>query len=238
MDAIHQRLSKRPQLFIAAVVLATCTSMLTGLATAQSNFQTADVFAIPPSNPLDLTGAAWFKRTESRIQGRIMTKVDKAGFAHTVWIVVFNNPQNCGSTPCMDMDLFNPEVRGEVYYGSSAISALSPPGGVINVDLAIRDDGLPEGIFDFNQLELDGIIFPDEDLSGVPIDGLDADNGMCAEIHLVVDFHPGPVKTDQVSWVPDLTRTDFPITEAQLSPPVLGASGTRAAIFPGLCGQD
>ena len=71
MDALHQRISKRPQLLIATVVLATCTSLLTGLATAQAHFQTADVFAIPPGNPLDLTGAAWFKRTESRIQGRL-----------------------------------------------------------------------------------------------------------------------------------------------------------------------
>ncbi len=221
---------------IASAVLTACTTLLAGPVMAQGQFQTADVFAIPPTNPLNLTGAAWLKRTESRIQGRIMTKVKKAGFAHTVWIVVFNNPQNCATAgtglPCMDTDLFNPDVGGEVYYGSAAISALSPPGGVINVDLSIRDDGLPEGIFDFNQLELEGIIFPDE------ADGLNAGNGLCAEIHLVVDYHPGPVKTDADSWVADLTSTNFPVPALQVSPPVLGASGVRAAIFPGLCGSD
>ena len=242
MDTLEQRTRKRLRIPMATAVLAACATLLAGpvaAQAAQAHFQTADVFALPPSNPLDLTGAAWMKRTESRIQGRIMTKVKKAGFAHTVWLVIFNNPQNCGTAPCMDSDLFNPDVRGEVYYGSAAISALSPPGGVINVDLAIRDDGLPDGIFDFNQLVLEGIPpFPVEDTGGDLIDGLDDDNGLCAEIHLVVDFHPGPVKTDADSWVRDLTSTDFPVPGVQVEPSVLGASGTRAAIFPGLCNGD
>jgi len=236
MNTHKQQTLTRLRLWICSTLLAACTTLLAGPAAAQAHFQAGDVFALPPSDPLELTGGAWLNRTQSHIQGRLMTKVDEAGFAHTVWIVIFNNPQNCGTTPCMDTDLFNPEVRGEVYYGNAAISALSPPGGVINIDLAIRDNGLPDGIFDFNQLVLEGIIFPDEDTDGVPIDGLDAGNGLCAEIHLVVDFHPGPVKTDADSWVPDLTSTDFPVPGAQLSPPVLGASSTRAAVFTGLCG--
>ncbi len=236
MTTHEQRTLKRLRISIATAMLAACTTFLAGPASAQGHFQAADVFALPPSNPLGLTGAAWLKRTESRIQGRIMTKVKKAGFAHTVWVVIFNNPQNCGTAPCMDTDLFNPEVRGEVYYGSAAISALSPPGGAINVDLTIRDDGLPEGIFDFNQFKgLFPLPFPSESSEGL-IDGLDADNGLCAEIHLVVDFHPGPVKTKTNSWVRDLTSTDFPVPGAQESPSVLGASGVRAAIFPRVLG--
>lgn len=220
---------------MATLVLIACAALLSAPAAAQGQFQAADVFALPPTDPLELTGAAWLNRTKERIQGRIMTKVDRAGFAHTVWIVIFNNPEECAAygmgAPCMDSDLFNPDVGGEVYYGSAAISALSPPGGVINVDLAIRDVGLPEGIFHFNQFKLRTLIFPDK------ADGLDKDNGMCAEIHLVVDYHPGPVRTDLDSWVPDLTRTDFPVPGEQVWPSVLGATGIRAAIFPGVCAQ-
>ena len=207
-----------------------CMSVLTfGASQASANgvFQAADVFEFfgetptgaLPENPA-LTGAAWLKRTPNRIQGRIMTKVAQAGLAHTVWVVIFNNPEYCVDG-CNGDDAFGvPEVEAAVYYGTAAISALSPPGGVINVDLAIRDDGLPEGIF-----SLDEAIGAE-----ILADGLSEGNGMCAEIHLVVDDHLGPVKTDAVSWVKDLTTTDFPVPEFQVTP-ILGASNHRAAVF-------
>jgi hypothetical protein len=181
-------------------------------AASQAVFQKSDVFeffgedangAPTPENP-GLTGAAWLNRTAHRIQGRVMTKVDKAGHAYTVWIVLFNNPLEC-DMGCNDGDLENPDVEPSVYYGNGAISSLSPPGGVINLDLALTDEGLADGRFRLDDALPEPI--------PVWVDGLTLGNGLCAEIHLVVDVHETPKnKMGRESWVPDLTTTVFPGT--------------------------
>ena len=201
-----------------------------GVAVAQTEFQARDVVEffgqvadVPtPPNP-DFTGAAWLNRSENRIQGRLMTKVARSGYAYTVWVVVFNNPEFC-IDECSDSDLGLPEVQGSVYYGNGAISAHSPPGGVINVDLALTDQGLAEGRYRLD----DGLPEP------IPfwVDGINPDNGLCAEIHLVVDQHETPkrkVQGDQ-SWAADLTSTVFPGTP--FGPEGMIASAHRAAVFP------
>ena len=176
---------------------------LSGVANADDHrFQTSDVINVTGAGSF-YQGAAWLIRSEEEVEGRIMTKVSTAGDAYTLWAVIFNNPSECAAfpAPCAESDLGNPEVGGSVFYASAAIS--SPDGGlkrngkpagggVVNFDFEIEGGSLPDGLF---------VLFGDPD-------GLSEGNGYGAEIHLVVDQHP-PVP-DGMSWVPDLTTTNFP----------------------------
>lgn len=188
---------------------------------------TADERRYQASDVIDVTGdatfyqgAAWMVREEDGVEGRIAAKVTTAGDAYTLWAVVFNNPENCAGypdEPCAESDLFEPDVEGSVFFASSAISAADgglkkngkpAGGGVINFDFEIEAGGQPDGQF---------VLLPD--FGGFA--GITEDNGYGAEIHLVVDRHP-PVP-DGMSWIPDLTSTNFP----GFGP----ATNNRAAIF-------
>lgn len=237
----HRNPNDKTRLGLAAGLAATLTALCVGPSSAAGAedriFQSADAieFFGPDPDPDDLsfTGAAWLVRSADRVEGRLMTKVDEAGTAYTVWVVIFNNPSACipGQTGeldfgCNGADLTDPNVDAAVYYGTGAISALSPPGGVVNVDLTITDEGLPDGIF-----SLDEAINSPVPPGTFPADGLAEGNGLCAEIHLVVDHHPLPSnKMGEDSWVEDLTTTDFPVPPA--ASPYLGATNVRAAAFP------
>lgn len=176
-------------------------------------FQTSDVIDVTGAGTF-YQGAAWLIRSEEEVEGRIMAKVSTAGDAYTLWAVIFNNPDECAGSPCSENDLGNPDVGGSVFYASSAISAPDgglnrngkpAGGGVINVQFELEGGSLPDGQF---------VLFGDPD-------GLAEDNGHGAEIHLVVDKHP-PVP-DGMSWIPDLTTTNFPGAGP--------ATNDRAAIF-------
>jgi hypothetical protein len=39
------------------------------------------------------------------------------GHAVTLWIVVFNHPELCATSPCTDADLFIPAVQGDFLLG-------------------------------------------------------------------------------------------------------------------------
>jgi hypothetical protein len=176
-------------------------------------YQTSDVIDITGAASF-YQGAAWLVRSQEEVEGRIMTKVSTAGDPYTLWAVIFNNPDECAGTPCVESDLFNPDVGGSVFYASSAISSADgglktngkpAGGGVINFDFELEGGSLPDGWFV---------------LAGDP-NGLAEDNGYGAEIHLVVDKHP-PVPGG-MSWIPDLTTTNFPGAGP--------ATNDRAAIF-------
>ena len=187
---------------ISRTVLITAAGAIL-LATAahaeHSRYQTSNVLDVSGANK-GYTGAAWLIRTEDGISGRIMTRVSTAGDPYTLWVVVFNNPENCVDG-CNGADLANAEVGGSVYNGTGAISAPDGQlkengkpagGGVINFDFNLPAHPLPNGLF---------VLFGDPD-------GLYAGNGYGAEIHLVVDKHPSI--QPGMSWVNDLTTTNFP----------------------------
>lgn len=142
--------------------------------------------ALPP-----YTGAAWLVRTKDTVRGRIMTKVSTSGDPYTLWIVVFNNPAECASTPCTEADLFTDKVYGRVFYGTGAISSDS----ALNMDFHVDTGRLPKDQF---------VLFPPEDAYY----GIHRSNGFGAEIHLVVDKHPSIQPGS--SWLNDLTTTNFP----------------------------
>jgi hypothetical protein len=165
-----------------------------------STFQSTDVLNV--ADPSLYTGAAWLVRSKNGFRGRVMTQVDEAGSAYTVWMVLFNNPAECATTPCSEMDLFTPGVRAAVFYGNGAISSSDGTGGgVINIDFSTTAGGIPDGWFRLDDL--------DPNLTWNQ-NGLDRGNGFKAELHLVVDYHPDPAKDGTESWIKDLTTTNFP----------------------------
>ena len=163
-------------------------------------YQTSNVVDASGANK-GYVGAAWLMRTGEAVRGRIMTRVSTAGDPYTLWIVVFNNPAACGEDGCGEDDLGVAEVGASVFNGGGAISAPDGQlkengkpavGGVINFDFNLPAHPLPSGLF---------VLFGDPD-------GLYAGNGYGAEIHLVVDKHPSI--QPGMSWVNDLTTTNFP----------------------------
>jgi hypothetical protein len=146
-----------------------------GASSDPSHFQAANMFVF--GNPAMLVpGAANLTRTGEGISFRAYTTGLAPG-AYTVWIVIFNRPENCAAGPgrCMGPDLGNPAVEGSIVYGTGSIvgmdmvanfhgslSAGAPPAGIqLNVPA-----GMANGLRDSRK----------------------------AEIHLVVRSH-GPVST-------------------------------------------
>ena len=44
------------------------------------------------------------------------------GNAYTLWMAVFNNPEECGNDGCGAADLGNPDVQGDVLYSAGSLS--------------------------------------------------------------------------------------------------------------------
>ncbi len=172
------------------------------VATAQADhtrYQTSNVMDVSGAGN-GYQGAAWLVRSEDGIHGQVASRVSTAGDPYTLWIVVFNNPAACDGG-CDASDLANGDVGGSVFAGTGAISAPDGAlkangkpagGGTVNMDFDISAGELPSGLFL---------------LVGDP-DGLAADNGYGAEIHLVLDKHPSI--QPGMSWLADLTTTNFP----------------------------
>jgi hypothetical protein len=164
-----------------------------------TTFQATDVFSA--DGLMSMTGAAWLIRSKNGFRGRIMSQVSDPGHAYTVWLVIFNNPGACVNG-CNDEDLGNSAVQGAVFYGNAAISASDGvSGGVVNIDFETVADGIPDGTFRLDDLAPEPLFYQR---------GLRRGNGFGAEVHLVIDYHPGPAKDGTETWVPDLTTTNFP----------------------------
>ncbi len=92
--------------------------------------------------------------------------------AHTVWIVVFNNPENCAAGPgaCAIGDLNTPEVEGSVVYGTGYIVGRD---GIANFHGSLKEGSPPDGI---------EVNVPLGTVNGLK-------DSMKADIHLVVREH-------------------------------------------------
>ena len=138
-------------------------------------------------------GAAWLIRSKNGLEGRIMTNVPTSGDAYTLWVIVFNNPEECEG-PCDDPDVENPATQASVFNGTGAISADNGKGGgVVNLDFKVVAGNLPNDLF---ILAGDG-------------DGLRRNNGFDAQVVLIIDQHPEV--PSGASWIGDLTTTNFPM---------------------------
>lgn len=159
-------------------------------------FQTANVFDAtdPITGASRRYGAAWLVRSKNGISGRIMTQVPTAGDAYTLWVVVFSNPNACEG-PCDDPDIGNPRTGPSVFNGTGAISASDGHGGgVVNMDFNVVAGNLANDQF---------ILIGEGD-------GLRRNRGFKAHVALVVDQHPPIMAGSGVSWIKDLTETNFP----------------------------
>ena len=126
-------------------------------------------------------GTAKIVRTNKGISGNFSSSLANSvgsaeGLAVTLWLIIFNNPGECASSPCSEPDLFNPAVMADAVYGA---------GNIV--------DDSEEASFGFSLKAGDnsGSI---ADLFGIPYDdepwGLIYPRG--AEVHYVLRLH-GPM---------------------------------------------
>jgi hypothetical protein len=138
--------------------------------TAGAHYQAKNLFAI--DNPADpVAGAATLIRTTEGISYSVSTSGLEPG-ASTVWVVIFNKPENCAEGPgsCAPSDLSNPTVQGSVVAGSGHVVSAD---GIANF-VGSLDEGTPPTGIQVN----------------VPLGTVDGlKDSLKAEVHLVVRQH-------------------------------------------------
>jgi hypothetical protein len=117
-------------------------------------------------------------RTDAGVSFTYSTSSLPVGQVVTVWIVVFNNPEHCATSPCSaPADVFNPDVNADFLYGGGHVIGGSGAG---NFGGHLRaDDPSGSGLAEL----------------GFPAVGLL--NPLTAEIHLALHSH-GPAGSGQV----------------------------------------
>jgi hypothetical protein len=133
-------------------------------------FQAKNMFLFAPPNDL-VAGAATLVRTDKGISFKISTSGLEPG-ANTVWIVIFNKPQNCAGGPghCAPSDINNPDVKASIVYGAGAIVG---DDGIANFQGSLQEGSPPAGI---------QVNVPAGTFNGLK-------NALKADIHLVVRQH-------------------------------------------------
>lgn len=116
---------KRWTKLILAIALLVAVFAVAGLAGASENASTHG-----SSNVYwwwgDQAGSATIVRNDSGVSGTLSTSMsnnvaDAHGLTATVWIVVFNDPGACATSPCTEVDLFNAAVMPDVLYGAGNV---------------------------------------------------------------------------------------------------------------------
>lgn len=187
-------------------------------AVADRVFQTSEMLSGPlMMPPFEPNGAAWLRRTPTRVDGRVMVKVDKADTPYSIWWIVFNHPENCVQVPpdgcdVLDVVLNKDNVGAAVFNASGAISAAAGDGGVINVDIEmIAREGSDNGHASFPPIPPESGL-PFLDLNGV----LNKRNGCGAEIHIDVNEHA----VFDEGWEVELTQPEGDTHRFAIFPPV------------------
>jgi hypothetical protein len=70
-----------------------------------------------------IVGSSMLVRTPNGISFTYQTSslAPAVGHAVTLWIVVFNHPELCATSPCTDADLFVPAVQGDFLLGAGRV---------------------------------------------------------------------------------------------------------------------
>jgi hypothetical protein len=157
-------------------------------------FQVVQISNLPGGEPGN--GAAWLKRGRNKVEGRIMTDAGMPGMPTTVWWLIWKAPGDCNH-PIYNDDgslraMCNPgmgDAPSAVMYASSAISASDGSGGgIINAHTHLKSGEAAGG-------EMQPCCF------GMLPKGM----GKKAEIHMVVETHPGPLGDGFRGWPTELT---------------------------------
>lgn len=135
-----------------------------------------DVFWI--WDPSAVTGTSSLVRTDKGLSAELRTSDLPAGSAMTLWIIVFNNPEECATSPCMAPDLFNPAVQGDFLFAGGNVVGGSGRAGFAG-QVAVGDNS------GSGHLEIG--------TGGLAVGLLDPHG---AEVHLAVHSH-GPASTGQ-----------------------------------------
>lgn len=80
---------------------------------------TADVVTF--DDPELVVGSSRLVRNAAGVSYRLSTTGLAPGTAATLWIVIFNEPENCATSPCGEPDLFDPDVVTDVMYGAGSL---------------------------------------------------------------------------------------------------------------------
>jgi hypothetical protein len=128
-------------------------------------------------DPATPVGSSTLVRTKAGVSFTYSTPSLPAGQVVTVWIVVFNNPENCATNPCSPADVNTAAVNADFLYGGGHViggSGRGNFGGHLRVD-----DPSGSGLAEL----------------GFPAVGLL--DPFTAEIHLALHSH-GPAASGQV----------------------------------------
>lgn len=145
-------------------------------ASVNITMSTADVYSPMTS---EVSGSSTLYRTDDTITATLESTGLIAGHAYTLWVLVFNQPEDCGSSPCGLSDLRNVPAKAEMLSGSGLVA-----------------DANGKGIFSCNIMENDGTSSINDRL-GMPIDVGGIWDAQTAEVHLIVRSH-GPAISGQV----------------------------------------
>lgn len=123
-----------------------------------------------------VVGGGILTRTKSSVHAQVSVTQLTPNVPYTAWWVVFNEPENCDVfLACGPDDLSNAAANVAVFHAAGFFSDAS---GQANVTADLFSGNLPD--------DIDGILGIDD---GV---GLETNNGLGAELHIVIRGH-GPV---------------------------------------------
>ncbi|MDX2413155.1 MAG: hypothetical protein QNK16_12090 [Woeseiaceae bacterium] len=134
----------------------------------------------------DPAGTSRIVRNDKGISGNISVHLGNdsgsaKGLAITLWLVIFNNPEECATAPCTDADLFNPAVMPDLVNGGGNVVGASEKARIGFHYKAGNNAGSIATLF-----TAVGLPFPLDNGEGY---GLIDPRG--AEVHYVIRFH-GP----------------------------------------------
>lgn len=86
----------------------------------------SDVLTFADMTPV---GSSRLTRTDAGVSYQVRTTELEPGTATTVWMVIFNHPEHCATSPCQIDDLFNADVMADVAYAAGHVIGNAGRGG-------------------------------------------------------------------------------------------------------------
>lgn len=163
------------KVFRLALVVALVSILMSALSVsaAPADHSTSNVMKIPGGMVVE-GASSKLVRTDSGISMNIRTSELDPGAVHTVWWVIFNNPENCVGG-CGPDDATRPDVNASVFYAAGTITGKSGKAGFA----AHVNQGVYPG--------------PVDGVSVIDVDGPGLLYPRTAEVHLVIRTHGEPI---------------------------------------------